>query len=871
MALLLISLLLPLVSGPDRFALAAAAGPLASSAAGGAQRLAVALVIDTSGSMGKTDPQALRQTAADVLVDLLSPDDFLSVTAFASDSRQLVPMQAAGDASRRTAFKAALATRLAAGGGSDFLLALQAAQTELDSLTDPGLRKVIVILTDGEPSPGKEHAADAVFMADYMARIWQSVAGLSAADCPIYAIGFSEGVDPAVLDRMASETRGSVETISEPASLAEELFRLLGQLKQRTTVADEVIELAGQATRPLAIDPYATHMTLVFTNSSGQPLAIDLLSGATTLPAAALTRQDADNYCIVSIDPAAVDLAGNCQVRLTGQGTVRMFGDKDSTIKAWLDEPAVNSQLPADEPLNLAVQVTGTTRSDLTVEATLADSKQHTVQTLLLPRQADVDGEPVRFTGQMTAIAQTGTYSLTIRSMLAGQEITRSASKIYVRSLPAIRTDFPTGNQAVQTGEGSTFTAELWIAGNRLPASKDLTVDQFQLQFVYSDGTRQIETLQDSGQADSGDIRGQDGIWTTRLTYGQTGSAEASISVRGDYHGLPFSLSKQLGVLKVYPPGVIRAAIPAAEAVSQTIRTLQIPVQLTSTSWQRETLQVGLDPSIGSVQPDQVTIEPGQTVTARLAVEMPANQASGTLQVPLTLTASRAQLLVEPAFLAVTVQYVKPSDLVLRQVRQLLARIWLPVVGLVGLLAAVWLLGLLLFRLRVSPASLVSGTLHYWPETDPGESSRQTIALGRLRQARLVLPLEPARPTAAAAIHGSRASHDLILMRSSIAGRDAGSDETAAIRRVQLGWQSLFVRPGPASLLIRVTAPGILVWQSQICTTCEIRSRGQFQTGGLVFEWIDDQDRDNRPDSAKRPGRKQARPDDGRNILDGKI
>ena len=80
----------------------------ATAATTASKRIAVSLVIDTSGSMEETDPANLRKTAADIFVDMLSPEDYVGIVSFSTEVTELAPMQQVGDATNKQAIKGAL-------------------------------------------------------------------------------------------------------------------------------------------------------------------------------------------------------------------------------------------------------------------------------------------------------------------------------------------------------------------------------------------------------------------------------------------------------------------------------------------------------------------------------------------------------------------------------------------------------------------------------------------------------------------------------------------------------------------------------------------------------------------------------------------
>src|SRR5690554_7972590 len=56
-------------------------------------KLAVSLVIDTSGSMTGTDHDMLRARVADIFIEMLNPDDYLGIVVFNSEVTLAVPAQ----------------------------------------------------------------------------------------------------------------------------------------------------------------------------------------------------------------------------------------------------------------------------------------------------------------------------------------------------------------------------------------------------------------------------------------------------------------------------------------------------------------------------------------------------------------------------------------------------------------------------------------------------------------------------------------------------------------------------------------------------------------------------------------------------------
>lgn len=114
--------------------------------------LALALVLDKSGSMGQTEGPvtrlAMAREAALAASSLLSEHDWLGAVAFDSAARWVVPMQRHAQPGRAAA---ELAT-LVPGGGTDLFPALKQALDALEPLEVP--LKHAIVLSDGRTDPG---------------------------------------------------------------------------------------------------------------------------------------------------------------------------------------------------------------------------------------------------------------------------------------------------------------------------------------------------------------------------------------------------------------------------------------------------------------------------------------------------------------------------------------------------------------------------------------------------------------------------------------------------------------------------------------------------------------------------------------------
>jgi hypothetical protein len=163
--------------------------PQAVQAAAG--RIDVALVIDDSFSMRKTDPARLRVSALTLFARIAASRGVvrtLSVVAFERRPRLLLSPTPPADAE---AFEHAMAG-LVARGSTDLDAALILADQTLATLPDS--RKIVVVLSDGRDEPGRYEDSHRRF---------------AASRIPVYTVGLSTLADSNTLDRIAQNTGGT--------------------------------------------------------------------------------------------------------------------------------------------------------------------------------------------------------------------------------------------------------------------------------------------------------------------------------------------------------------------------------------------------------------------------------------------------------------------------------------------------------------------------------------------------------------------------------------------------------------------------------------------------------------------------------------
>lgn len=211
--------LLPLIP------LLAAQHPLAE-AQGTAQGTDVVLLIDDSGSMKRNDPEGLRWSAAQLVVDLAEPGDRVAAVAFSTEVHPLgqaavKKMNLITTQASREELKALLSPHPGE-GWTNMRDALRFG-LELIERERSGNRMAILFLTDGKPElPNNE---------DQRPELLALIEEASARGVPIFPVLLGTQVDRALAERMARRTGGLVQGVTDAQGLLEAYSQLYAFLQ----------------------------------------------------------------------------------------------------------------------------------------------------------------------------------------------------------------------------------------------------------------------------------------------------------------------------------------------------------------------------------------------------------------------------------------------------------------------------------------------------------------------------------------------------------------------------------------------------------------------------------------------------------------
>jgi Ca-activated chloride channel family protein len=190
---------------------------------------AVALVVDTSGSMGGVKIENAR-SAARALVDKLSNNDLVGLFSFSDDVQERMPLTVLSP-STRPSFTNAIAM-LTPSGGTNLFEGLRSGERAVFAAPTTHPVKRIVLISDGQANVGPSSP---------------DVLGALAArgaehGIQVTAVGVGLDYDETTLNALAARSSGRLYHMAEPRDLTAILQQEMGLL-QATAAIDAVVEI----------------------------------------------------------------------------------------------------------------------------------------------------------------------------------------------------------------------------------------------------------------------------------------------------------------------------------------------------------------------------------------------------------------------------------------------------------------------------------------------------------------------------------------------------------------------------------------------------------------------------------------------------
>lgn len=188
-------------------------------------RIAAAVLLDSSGSMKRTDPGRLRVPAAQLFVSLLRPEDRAAAVSF-SDAGYPVAFLTPADEGGRARLLAGIDKVSSKGAFTNLHAALERGMQLLEG-ADAGARKYIILLSDGRMDTG-----DADRDRELVRRIQQELLpALREHDIKVYSIAFTRESDMELLRAVADRTGGVFQLVERQEHLHQAFVDIFEQAK----------------------------------------------------------------------------------------------------------------------------------------------------------------------------------------------------------------------------------------------------------------------------------------------------------------------------------------------------------------------------------------------------------------------------------------------------------------------------------------------------------------------------------------------------------------------------------------------------------------------------------------------------------------
>ena len=565
-------------------------------------KVAVALVIDNSGSMKNTDPLLNRFTSSQMVLDLLTSSDYLSIKTFSDEVQTLLPMGELNPERLATA-KNSLRNVPAATGYTDYLKALTDADASLADVPE-GVRKFIIFLTDGAP----EIRDKTVNTTQYMEALKEKIVSIGNKGAPIYTVGFGDS-NQAYLTEISDLTRGiSLNGTSSDVGIS--FFRILQELKNRYTLLDTKVSNSKLESFQFTVDEFTSRVTVLVNDELGNGV---------------IKMQDPDGKEIQPQFKAGLvyvyhlneneDRKPRIYTLLTNlNGTIRAV--RDTKTKLWINEPGNNAQLPFESEVTARVSQTGIPGEGAQIRVNLIKNGAPVAVNPEI-KLTDSDYE-IKFGG----LPQTGQYIMEITLNKNNQMIAKTSSQFFLANIPVLKSNLSDPENVLIVNEAGRITASLEKSGAIV--SRDLTNSEISLEAVQ-DKADNIVLLKDDGKTESGDLIANDGIYSGWLKPAAQGELKGVISARGEYQKQPFFLTANPVTLNVLPAGTLE--IKFSESVNPESSLVNFQIN-NKGSYEEEVTVLAEGEAVNSVP---LKIAPGAVVEQK--IKLPVNTQASDLKI----------------------------------------------------------------------------------------------------------------------------------------------------------------------------------------------------------------------------------------------
>lgn len=372
-------------------------------------KLDVVLMLDSSGSMLKTDPNQLRYEGARLLVSFLSEGDRLGIVQFAGDAKVVQELEPFSPA-KSEAVMQRIRSIPTEGAFTDITEGIKVSSALFDKSPVADAQRVIVVLSDGkiEPDPAVGPA-----FARTLQLVQDMLPELKSREMRVFTLALSEQADRALLGEVSAATDG----LTWYTKTAEDMHKTFADL----FLALKRPQVVPQTGRGFSIDADVDEATFYINHAADGVLS--LVSPKEEVMTADkhpdfVTWFSGQNFDVITVtepDLGEWRVAGS--VAEDGFATVltnlKLLTDWPLVIRAG-DEPLVQARLYEDSKPVALPEMSGVVKFGFQIVPTDKVSKP-VVQEALVDEgtRGDVVAQDGVFSSRVAAL-ETGSYKLTV-------------------------------------------------------------------------------------------------------------------------------------------------------------------------------------------------------------------------------------------------------------------------------------------------------------------------------------------------------------------------------------------------------------------------------------------------------------------------
>ncbi len=286
----------------------------------------IVLLMDSSGSMKKTDPRDYRKDSARLFISLLNSNDKVGVVSFGDSARTLIPLTP-NTKNNRAALFSAVGKISSREFSTDITGAVRQGLKELQSSNNKN--RVLILMSDGKLALGDPQKDEAS-----LAELAKLLPEVKAAGIRIYSIAFSELSDPKLLGDIAEKTGGFFRYAEADKDIHVMFASIFEKIKSPDSVA-----LQGDS---FTIDKDIREAVLLITKQAGTVTVLSDPSGKKNIQgrsAKNIQWYGSNVFDMITIQGPA---AGQWKVKLSSREGNRIFVLTNLKLKSSFEKNSVN-------------------------------------------------------------------------------------------------------------------------------------------------------------------------------------------------------------------------------------------------------------------------------------------------------------------------------------------------------------------------------------------------------------------------------------------------------------------------------------------------------------------------------------------------